>query len=298
MEGANELLARSIRDPGNAETLAEAGSAYLDAHLYEVAKHCLERAESKSIQDGGRAAFLLGQCEFQNQDYARSAQAFDRAVTQGWPRAKVAMWQAEALYEIDRYEEAEQCAHLSLTSAEGAASGPLKALIGKTWIARNDLVQAERWLFEALGNDASLLEARYGLGLCQMLRGNAEDAWQIFEGLFKWSGGMSLGSLGCGLLAAERGELKEAIQHLSEAVRYLPGHGAAHLRLGECLFVAGRPTEALSYLERASELGYSVPDLNFYRGLAAFHTGDLETARARLRQYGNQDSVEVNIGPY
>jgi tetratricopeptide (TPR) repeat protein len=295
---ANELLARSMRTPGDAQALTAAGEAYLDSGLYEVAERCLQKTEDRGVQDGGRSAFLLGQCAFHLEQYERAAHALDHAVTQGWPPAEVTGWQAEALYEIDRYDEAEQCARDGLSSVGGKSTALLQSLIGKIYLGQQNVEEAEKWFAQAYAADATAVEARYGLGLCALARGDGVTAGDLFASLLGHPDGGPLGMLGLGMLAAEQDDTPLAIQHLTEAVRHFPAHGVAHARLGECLFEAGEYAKALRHFSRAQELGVKHSALLLHRGFAALATGDLETGCTFLRAYQGAGDGDLDVTPY
>lgn len=294
---ANELLARSLRKPGETQALTTAGEAYLDAGRYEIAGHCLQKAENWGVQDGGRAAFFLGQCAFHLEHYEPAAQAFGRAVEQGWPRAEVTSWQAGALYEIDRDDEAEECARVGLGQAQGKSAALLQALLGKIHLGRQETEAAKQWFIQA-DAAADCTEARYGLGVCAIACGDTDVARELFTALLDHPEGGPLGALGLGMLAAEHGDVPLAIQHLTEAVRHFPSHGVAHACLGECLFDAGEYAQALRHLSQARDLGVAQSTLLLRSGLAACATGDLETAYALFGAYQEAGDREIDATPY
>lgn len=220
--------------------LIDAGEAYLKAGRFKLGESCLQRASSQDPKDGGRSAFLLGQCAFHLDDYDNAARAFERAITMGWAQGDIINWQAAAFYEIDKYEEAELCAQKGLEQTDGKSKSLLLSLLGKVHLQRQSLEEAERWFAEGLSADPLCPDVQYGLGLCAIGRGDHNAACGFFEKLLERPDGKPLGHLGLGILCAGGGDTPLAIQHLSEAIRHflrmrMPGH----VWLSACSMPAG-----------------------------------------------------------
>jgi tetratricopeptide (TPR) repeat protein len=279
---ANELLAASIRG-ASLDELVEAGAAYLEAEEAALAERCLSRADERGDADG-RAAFLLGQCAFRDERYDRASEMFGRAVSRGWNRGDVTRWQATALFEIGRNDEAESFAQAALAVADEATRPQMLTVLGKIGLARGATAEAGALFDQALSAAPGLADAAYGRGLCALADDDLATAEARFEQVRTMDGGAGLASMGLGFVAAARGDAAAGVRNLTDALSHFPSHAQAHLGIASCHFDAGAYDDALDHFTRARALGADDPASRLRFGLAALALGDVENACEILRR--------------
>lgn len=111
---------------------------------------------------------------------------------------------------------------------------------------------AEARFEEALGYDATLLEARLGLADVQLKVGKVQEAQGSYEQVLERAPASVAAHVGLARIEIKRDQLARAEKRLKEQAALHPLHAEVHFVLGEAYEKLGRKDEALSAYKRAA----------------------------------------------
>jgi tetratricopeptide (TPR) repeat protein len=170
-------------------------------------------------------------------------------------------------------------------------------LIGRAYRDAREYARARRELQAALGMDPSVRRAHYYLGMVILAEGGTsperfEKARAEFQEELKLAPGDPLTNDQLGLVLLEAGRPAEALPFLETAVRG-EGRSLSFSHLGRCQLALERPADAVVSWRRALELALSegaadeeLERVHYQLGLALRQTGAAQEAKAELAEAG------------
>ena len=166
---------------------------------------------------------------------------------------------AALIGEAERRSNAE-LAQLSKASRVEPGNGSIRARLGRAYLLRGMIDKAKAEFARALGDyDAAWVHINYGLA-CET-----------------------------------QGNLREAIQHYSDAVFRVPRYAAAHERLVRALMKAGRHQDARKRAEEALQWVGDTPALLNSLASVTYRMGDKEGSRVLLERSIQMEPDQVEI---
>ena len=140
-----------------------------------------------------------------------------------------------------------------------------------------DSAEAQNYLGETLGElkqftraidcfnraitlDASLLRARYNMGVTYARMGNPKYAEFVFRSLIKNSPGYSLGYDGLAVTLSRSGRAREAIAFHQQAIELLPEEPSYYFNLGLSYLMLGETAKALEQQQKLRTIDAAVAD--------------------------------------
>jgi tetratricopeptide (TPR) repeat protein len=153
-----------------------------------------------------------------------------------------------------------------------------EALLGLTSVAerRKDLKAAEAALAACLKLDPKNAKARERLGMNLFRQGQRDRAREELQQACKDDPKLDAAAVTMGRLYNEAGDLKEAEKWLELAAG--EGGQRAHLVYADWLLARARPQEAKKQAEAAAKADPDSADVQFLRGLIAWHLHDFDEA--------------------
>ncbi len=112
-------------------------------------------------------------------------------------------------------------------------------------------------------------------------QGQAKAAERVLKAVLREDPNRADALVTLGVLCGMRGQLGEAVKHLSRAARQRPDDDAAHYNLGQALIRQGRHEDAAKALERAAELA-NRPEIHEKLGDCLVRLGRLDEAVGRF----------------
>jgi tetratricopeptide (TPR) repeat protein len=153
-------------------------------------------------------------------------------------------------------------------------------LLGKTYMQRDQLDEAERWLAKASEYKEHCPEAWYQLGKVKLRRGRKEQALRFFERFVETSKHDPAAWNQVGVDLFMNGEVKEAEWFLEQALCVNKSFADAHFNLGVLYFSTERFDEAKEAFCRTEQMESAIPEAYNYLGLLAFRDRDYARAEA------------------
>ena len=170
---------------------------------------------------------------------------------------------------------------------------------GRGYLARRELIAAEKVFREAVELGPQESRGHYYLGLTLLRLGRRQDAIAELERSRDLDGRPNpsvLHELGTAYLQAER--LNDAERTLKQAVALAPRLVRLRLQLGWVYYKKVEGEKAAAEFERASELAPQHGVAHLYLGLAQAALGDIESAGASFRRASElqPDRIEAHLG--
>lgn len=214
LQGAGEFLKRALEsEPNNPDALFWSAKQLYRRGRKQMAEQLLHQV-LKVAPERGEAWQSLGEMALEGQDYVAALEHFEKAESIQ-PSAQTAFFQAQALQQLGRLEEAEQAARLSL---KREASAPNYALLGK--------------ILQGMPDEAKLRQAQQALETAVELDGtNAENLKML------------------ALTYRAAGRHQEAIKKLRRLIRLTPAMSEAYLLLSQSYAATGQKQKSQQVLK-------------------------------------------------
>ena len=259
---ALDLLSAIANSSGHSPEAVELASAAVE----------LEPARAEFRFTHGRALKSCGQL-----DEAVAAYEHALRLRPDYPEALVSLGVALRLLgrldeAIDRYRQALQL-RPDFPEALSNLGNALADRIGSghgTNVTAEDLREAEQLQRRALALNPRDPKAMHNLGVLLKLTGRYEEAATLFNQALALDNGRIDTCLQFGDLLCKEAQFDLArrlySQWLAQHAQHRPEHAVLMVQLAACLFEIGEAPQALSWLERASELQPGMPDIANLRG--------------------------------
>lgn len=291
LEGLADRLAGAGKD---ATAWSEVGRAYHAYGLHDAALVCYGNARTLA-PDEPRFAYWAGLIHAEEGRIAEAARELAAAATLAPDHAAVRLRLADALFRLDRTDEA--AGHFrAVVDVPGAEAAALHGL-GRVAAAHGDPARAAALFERALVSDPDAVPVHYALGtayrelgrlpearehLAHRGRGSVRfpDPWYDEVGTFAEPTDAALRAAASAVL---RGDEPRALAAYREVLERDPDHGDARLGLGQLLVWAGRHAEAAEHLRRLLVLDPGNVPARYQLALAAEGAGDDEGAIEHYR---------------
>jgi tetratricopeptide (TPR) repeat protein len=232
------------------QSLAQLNSA-LNASRTRKAAHLLlaevyeRRGDKAAAEEASRRAAALPEDE-------PWPDRFDEEVKQLRTGKQVFLARADRLMRQGRMADAIALLRQTVKDYPDASGGWL--LLGRAFVAKQDLGSAEEALRTASRLASDSVEIPFYLGGVRFLRGDPREAAVYFRQAVKLKPDFALAYYNLGHCLMRLGDRQGAIEAFRSAVSCKPDYADAHVNLGELLLQTGPGNEAFTHLRHAAQL--------------------------------------------
>ena len=286
--------------PNDVPTLIWLGRGYLDQGQADRAQPMFERARQLAPQVPS-VLVGLGQAALAQRDFARAASTLEEALTLDSSLQSVHSPLAMAYRGLGDTAKAE--AHLKLwKNTEVLVPDPFRReldlmldsglsyeLRGVRALEQNDYKAAAEFFRKGVditpGTSALGRSLRHKLGTALYMSGDVRTAVKWFEETLRMAPDEGIDETAAkahyslGVLMASSGRSRQAITHLSAAVRFSPNYVEAYQALGDALRRSGRVEQSLMQYAEAIRVNPKAADSRFGYGMALVRLGRYREAR-------------------
>jgi tetratricopeptide (TPR) repeat protein len=280
-----DAFTRSLdRAPSEVATLIWLGRLYLEQGKPEVAESFFTRAAAQPPQNVAVLAGL-GQAALARRDYSTAVSRLEEALTLNPGAASIHSPLANAYRGLGNEAKAEehlkQWRNTEITVPDrlrqeldlALESGLSYELRGVRALEARDFTAAAGFFRKGVeitpASTALGRSLRHKLGTALVMQGDVAGAMARFEEVAKLAPAEGLdessskANYSLGVIAASNGQLNEAIQRLSRAVKYNPNYTEASMALGDTLRRAGRFEESLTPYAEVVRINPRAADARF-----------------------------------
>jgi tetratricopeptide (TPR) repeat protein len=286
--------------PNDVPTLIWLGRGYLDQGQADKAEPLFERARQLAPQTPS-VLVGLGQAALARRDYARAVSTLEEAVQLNPSLLSVHSPLAQAYRGLGNMAKAEE--HIKQwKNTDVLVPDPLRQeldlalesglsyeLRGVRALEQRDFVAAEGFFKKGVaitpGTTGLGRSLRHKLATALYMQGDVRGAMTWFEETLKMAPDSGIDETAAkahyslGVLMASSGRSKDAIDHLSAAVRFSPNYVEAYQALADALRRSGRVEQSLAQYNEALRVNPKSADARFGYGMGLVKLGRYREAR-------------------
>jgi tetratricopeptide (TPR) repeat protein len=257
-----------------------AASNFIDHTMIETLTDTLEAAgiDLSNLEEEWRKRIDSRILETEEVDRLSSRVERIMEAYRGPDRAQFSLWM-EKSHDLLLAERTHESLH-SLKSAfeHDPENAELGLLIAEVYFQEKNYAQAMRCVNRILEKRPDNFEATFLAGLIQQSKGELSDAQRRFERAVGLKKDSSAAHATLGSLLANVGNKKQALKHLSTALKLKPSP-SVHYLLGAVYYNSGQSKRAIQHLKQATELDPQYGEAFYQLGLLCLEMNWLRKAQ-------------------
>ncbi len=196
----------------------------------------------------------------------------------GSDRQQFGLW-IEKSYDLLIADRAAESMHFLKAAFEhDSKNSELGQLLAEVYFQVKEYVKAKECLGQVLKTKPNHFEATFLMGLIQHRKGNLREAQAALETAVGLKKDSSAAHASLGSLLAEAGNRRQAIKHLSTALKLKPS-APVHFLMGAVYYGAGQHKRAIQHLRQATKLDPQFGEAHYQLGLLCLEMNWLRKAQ-------------------